>query len=162
MKNRKPDIRPFTKQFYRGNAVSLVCAVAVTILDAAGALLVSWLIQQMVDLIGGEAARFDLFQLSMISLALIAWFGVTSLISYHVKPKFVTRGIAQYKEYVFGELTKKNIAAFAGESSATYISALTNDIQTIEQGYLRNPFTIIESLLTFAGAMVLMSGTAPC
>lgn len=161
MKNRKPDIRPFTKQFYRGNAVSLVCAVAVTILDAAGALLVSWLIQQMVDLIGGEAARFDLRQLSMISLALIAWFGVTSLISYHVKPKFVTRGIAQYKEYVFGELTKKNIAAFAGESSATYISALTNDIQTIEQGYLRNPFTIIESLLTFAGAMVLMLWYSP-
>ncbi|MBO5270132.1 MAG: ABC transporter ATP-binding protein, partial [Clostridia bacterium] len=72
-----------------------------------------------------------------------------------------TRGISQYKEYVFQMITRKNISAFSGENSSTYISALTNDIAVIEQGYLRSTFTAMESLLTFFGAMALMLWYSP-
>ena len=161
MKNRNIDIRLYTKQFYKGNAVCFIFALCETLLQAAGALLVSWLIQQLVDLIGGYETGFSLLQFTVISLALIAGIAVANMISYHSKPKFITRGISGYKEYVFGELTKKNISAFYGENSSTYISALTNDIQTIEQGYLWNTFTMLESLLTFAGAIVLMIWYSP-
>jgi len=161
MKNRKIDIRPYTKQFYKGNVVYFIIALCETLFTAIGSLLVSWLIQQLVDLVGGYETGFTLFQLTMITLALIGGSTVTLLISYHSKPKFITRGISGYKEYVFGELTKKNIAAFSGEHSSTYISALTNDIQTIEQGYLWSIFTMLESLLTFCGAMVLMIWYSP-
>ena len=161
MKNRKVDIRPYTKQFYRGNVVCFILALCETLLGAVGSLLVSWLIQQLVDLIGGYETGFDLLQLTMITLGLIVGIAAANLISYHSKPKFITRGISQYKEYVFGELTKKNISAFSGENSSTYISALTNDIQTIEQGYLWNTFSMLDSILTFAGAMVLMIWYSP-
>ena len=161
MKNKKSDIRPYTKQFYKGNILYFIFALCETLLGAIGALLVSWLIQQLVDLIGGYDTGFSLLQLTMITLALIGGVAVANLISYHSKPTFITRGISQYKEYVFGELTKKNISAFSGENSSTYISALTNDIQTIEQGYLWNTFSMLESLLTFIGAMVLMIWYSP-
>ena len=161
MKNRKLDIRPYTKQFYRGNVVYFLFALCETLLGVIGALLVSWLIQQLIDLIGGYETGFSLLQLTIITLVLIGGIAVANLISYHSKPKFITRGISQYKEYVFGELTKKNISAFSGENSSTYISALTNDIQTIEQGYLWNTFSILESSLTFVGAMVLMIWYSP-
>ena len=161
MKNRKMDIRPYTKQFYKGNVVCFIFALCETLLSAIGALLISWLIQQLVDLIGGYDTDFSLIELTVITLILIAGIAVANLISYHSKPKFITRGISQYKEYVFGELTKKNISAFSGENSSTYISALTNDIQTIEQGYLWSTFVMLESLLTFAGAMVLMIWYSP-
>ena len=59
------------------------------------------------------------------------------------------------------ELTKKNISAFSGENSSTYVSALTNDIQAIEQGYLWNTFSMLESLLPFIGAMILMIWYSP-
>ena len=161
MKNNKMDIRPYTKQFYKGNIVYFIFALCETLLEAIGALLVSWLVQQLTDLIGGYETRFDLLQLTMITLVLIVGIAVANMISYHSKPKFITQGISQYKEYVFGELTKKNISAFSGEYSSTYLSALTNDIQTIEQGYLWNTFSMLESLLTFIGAMVLMIWYSP-
>lgn len=161
MKKRKLDIRPYTKQFYKGNVVYFIFALCETLLGVIGALLVSWLIQQLIDLIGGYETGFNLLQLTIITLVLIGGVAVANLISYHSKPTFITRGISQYKEYVFGELTKKNISAFSGENSSTYISALTNDIQTIEQGYLWNTFSILESSLTFVGAMVLMIWYSP-
>ena len=160
MKYKKIDIRPYTKQFYKGNIASFIFALCETLLGAIGALLVSWL-QQLIDLIGGYETGFTLLQLTMIALALIGGITVANMISYHSKPKFITRGISQYKEYVFGELTKKNISAFSGENSSTYVSALTNDIQSIEQGYLWNTFLMLESLLTFIGAMALMIWYSP-
>ena len=161
MKNRKLDIRPYTKQFYKGNVLCFLFALCETLLEVIGALLVSWLIQQLIDLISGYETGFSLLQLTIITLALIGGTAAANLISYHFKPRFITRGISQYKEYVFGEITKKNISAFSGEDSSTYISALTNDIQTIEQGYLWNTFSILESSLTFVGAMVLMIWYSP-
>lgn len=112
MKNRKMNIRPYTKQFYKGNIVYFIFALCETLLGAIGALLVSWLIQQLIDLIGGYETGFTLLQLTIITLILIAGIAVANLISYYSKPKFITRGISQYKEYVFGELTKKTYLPF--------------------------------------------------
>lgn len=161
MKKPRTDIRSYTRQFYKGNIVSFLFALCVTILGAIASLLVSWLIQQLIDLISGYDTGFTLLQLTIITLGLIGVVAVAGLISYHSRPIFITRGISQYKEYVFGELTKKNISAFSDENSSAYISALTNDIQTIEQGYLWNTFSILESLLTFGGAIVLMICYSP-
>jgi len=161
MKNSKLDIRLYTKQFYKGNVVCFIVALCETLLMSVGALLVSWMMQQLIDLIGGYETGFTLLQLTMISLVLLGGCAAAYLISYHSKPKFITRGISQYKEYVFGELTKKNISAFFGENSSTYLSALTNDIQAIEKGYLQNIFSMLESLLPFLGAMVLMIWYSP-
>ena len=161
MKNRGIDIRPYTKQFYRGNTMCFIFALCEPLFMSIGALIVSWLLQQILDLIGGYETGFSLLQLTIIALGLIGVCTVAYMISYISKPKFITRGISQYKEYVFRELTKKNISAFSGENSSTYISALTNDIQAIEKGYLWNTFTMLTSLLTFIGAMVLMIWYSP-
>ena len=161
MKESKINIHPYTKQFYKGNRICFAFALCETIFSAVGSLLVSWLLQQILDLIGGYDIGFTLLDLVLITLALIAGMASAYLITYYSKPKFITRGISQYKEYIYSELTKKNISAFSGENSSTYISALTNDIQSIEQGYLRNTFTMLTSLLTFIGAMVLMLWYSP-
>lgn len=161
MRRKNPDIRPFIKQFYKGNAVYFLFALCETLLGAIGALFLSWLIQQLIDLIGGYDTGLALGQLTIVTLILIAGIAAANLISYHSKPKFIIRGISQYKEYVFRELTKKNISAFSGENSSAYISALTNDIQAIEQGYLWNLFSVLDSLLTFVGAMAMMIWYSP-
>jgi len=161
MKKANPDIRPYTKQFYKGNKVCFLFALSETLFSAVSALLISWLLQQLVDLIGGYDTGFDLLQLTAISAALLVGMTAAYLIFYHSKPKFITRGISQYKEYVFEELTRKNISAFSGENSSTYISALTNDIQAIEQGYLWNIFSMLGNLLTFVGAVILMIWYSP-
>ena len=161
MKKEKLDIRPFTRQFYKRNNVCFIAMVLVVILTALGNLVVSWLLQQITDIIGGYDTGFSLGGLIIITLVMVAGIVLTGVISYFTKPKFITRGISQYKAYIFEELTKKNISAFSGESSSLYISALTNDIQTIEQGYLGNTFSIVECILVFIGALVLMLWYSP-
>ncbi len=161
MKTEKIDIRPFTRQFYKRNKVCFIAMVLVVILTALGNLLVSWLLQQITDIIGGYDTGFSLSGLIMISLVMVAGIVLVGFISYFTKPKFITRGISQYKAYIFEELTKKNISAFSGESSSVYISALTNDIQTIEQGYLWNTFSMVECILVFIGALALMLWYSP-
>ena len=161
MKNKKIDIRPYTRQFYRGNVLSFTFALSETLLTVIFNLIVSWLLQQILDLIGGVDTGFTLGSLIIISFVVVTGIVCAGTISYHSRPRFITRGISQYKEFVFGEITKKNISAFSGENSSTYISALTNDIQAIEQGYLWNTFSMFGSILTFVGALALMMWYSP-
>ena len=161
MKQNKTDIRPYTKAFYRGNRLPFLAALVCTLLMSLVSLVVSWLLQQLLDLMGGYQTGFTLRQLLLITLGMLGLLILAFFISYHSTPRFVTRGISQYKAKIFQELTKKNICAFSAESASTYISALTNDIAAIEQGYLKNVFSLVESLLTFVGAMGLMLWYSP-
>lgn len=161
MKNQKTDIQSYTRQFYKGNVVCLIVALCASLLVSVGNLIVSWLLQQVIDLVSGYETGFTLIELLIIAIMLVVGIVVVEMISYHSMPRFITRGISQYKEFIFQELSKKNISAFAGESSSTYISALTNDIQIIEQGYLRNTFTMVGSMLSFVGAIALMIWYSP-
>ncbi|MBE6627079.1 MAG: ABC transporter ATP-binding protein, partial [Ruminococcaceae bacterium] len=124
-------------------------------------LVVSWLLQQITDLISGIDTGYSLGALLIITLASVIGIGISGLISFISSPKFITRGISQYKEYVFAEITKKNISAFSGENSSTYISALTNDIQAIEKGYLENITSMVSSCLFLIGGLILMLWYSP-
>ena len=157
----KKNIDTFTSQFYRGNTAVYLIALSQTFMESGCSLGVSWLLQQLIDLIGGSNTGFTLVQLALITLGLIVTTTASTLVLYHTKPRFISRALSQYKEYVFGELTKKNIAAFSAESTSPYISGLTNDMQVIEKGYLQNTFTMFSSLITFIGAMILMFWYSP-
>lgn len=161
MEKKKINIKSYTKQFYKGNKICLIVALSASLLMAVGSLIVSWLLQQVIDLVSGYDTGFTLTELLGIAIMMVLGIAVVEMISYHFVPRFITRGISQYKEYIFQELSKKNISAFSDENSSTYISALTNDIQSIEQGYLRNIFTLMESILAFIGATALMIWYSP-
>ncbi|MBR6736018.1 MAG: ABC transporter ATP-binding protein, partial [Oscillospiraceae bacterium] len=152
----KTSIRPFTRQFFKGSGGLIALGLFGTLLSSACALAVAWIIQLIIDYIAGYDTGFDLMDITAITAIGIAVFIIAYLMVCFSRPKFISRGIGQYKEYVFGELTKKNISAFSGENSSLYISALSNDANTIENGYLGNIFSIIENVLLFVGALAIM------
>ena len=153
---RKTNIKPYIKQFYKKNILNFIVAFSEVLLVTAGMLTISWLLQQVTDLIAGKNSNFDLPQLSIVAGVLFVGCMLSYLISYGSKPRFITKGISQYKEYIFEKVTKKNISAFVGENSSKYISSLTNDIQSIEKGYLWNIFDIMSNIILFIGALVMM------
>ena len=153
--------KSYTRQFYHKNKVNFIVALSEVILLSAGMLVISWLLQQIIDLIAGTNKTFNLLQLTIIAASVLVGAMLSYIVSYNSKPRFITKGISQYKEYVFEKITKKNISAFIGEESSKYISALTNDIQTIEKGYLYNMFTIGSNGLLFVGALALMFWYSP-
>lgn len=161
MTSKDQSIRPYTKQFFQGNLLHFLFSLCEILLGSIGSLAVSWLLQKLIDLIGGYDVGLSLLQFTLIAGGVILELAIAYLISYHATPRFITQGISQYREYVFHRLTRKNISAFAGENTSAYISALTNDIQAIEQGYLRDTLTLLQSLLPFIGAMALMIWYSP-
>ena len=68
----QPDLRPYTRTFFRGNRLNFGLALIDVFLSAAINLLISWLLQQIVDLIGGSGTVFSLRQLALIAALVIA------------------------------------------------------------------------------------------
>lgn len=149
-------IRPYTKQFYKGNAFFFLLALGQTVLMIAANLTVSWLIQQILDLVAGENVAFTLSELTCIGLLCMVDMCAAFACAYFSTPRFIAKAIGQYKNYVFEQLSRKSVAAFSGESTSLYISALSNDAAVIESGYLSNLFGIIDQSLLFVAALVMM------
>ena len=158
---RKEKLRPYVRQFYRRNGWRFVLAVAQTVLLTAANLMISWLIQQIIDLTTGADTGFTLSQILVLTVAALGLEILAFAFAYHAKPKLIARGIGQYQEYVFSQLCKKGISAFSGENTSLYISALSNDSTAIETNYLANIFVILDSAVLCAGALALMFYYSP-
>lgn len=153
--------REYTRQFYRGNHSAFLIAVLETILLAGANLMISWLLQVLIDVITGVEGRFTILETSGLCVVSIGISVLGMWLAWLVKPRFVARAIGQYKEYVFQKVSRKGIAAFAGENTSFYLSALSNDANSIETDYLKNIFNLLDDLLFFSGALGLMLWYSP-
>lgn len=157
----KVNIRPFTRHFFKGNMFCFVLAMLQTLLGTAAQLMISWLLQQILDLITGSNTNFTLGQLFSLSVFCLCLIVGAYGFAYLSKPRFIAKAIGQYRTYVFERLCEKGIDAFSGENSSLYISALSNDINSIESGYLNNLFLLIDNVAIFIGALALMFWYSP-
>ncbi len=157
----KVNIKPYLKEIYRGNAIYFILAMIPTIIDVVLYLFIAWMMQVFFDFIAGVDVGLSITDFVVFSLVGIGISVLSSGITYISKPIFQAKGISQFKNYVFSELTKKNISAFTKENSSSYISSLTNDINTISQGYLVSIFSLVGSLLLFVASLVMMIYYSP-
>ena len=152
--------RPFVKELFRNNKFNLVMTVLAAFLAAVSELVISWTIKGISDLISGDTTiRFGalLFIAGIgFALMLIAWALDRTFLS-----RFRARAMQQYRKYAFDRLMEKGIQAFSGENSARYLSALSNDANTIEQDYIRMLQNTIQVGITFVGALGLMLWYSP-
>lgn len=153
--------RQFTRQFYRGNHLNFVLALTVSLLGMALNLAISWLLQQTIDLATGTGNTLSLPQLAVVTLVLLAACVVFDALGALAKPRFLSRAIAQYREYAYAELLKKNLATFTRENTSTYLSALSNDANSIEVNYLQKLFEFSGNALLFAGSLAMMFWYSP-
>ena len=154
-------LKPYIRQFYKGNGWRFALALAVTLVLTASTMMVSWLIQVIIDLATGVDVGFSFSQVVLLTVTGILLEGFAYILAYHSKPRFIAKGIGQYKEYVFTRLCQKGIGAFSSENSSLYISALSNDAATVEMNYLANVFIIVENSAICIGALVLMFYYSP-
>lgn len=121
---------------------------------------VSWYIQVIIDLMAGEGPYSFRQVLIFFALSLI-YLIVLNGVNYIAFPRFLRRAMIQYKDAAFEELLHKNLNAYSQESSATYLSALTNDALAVEENYLRGFFNLIYHITLFVGALTLMIYYSP-
>lgn len=150
----------FLREFYRGNQLS----VALCTFDAVGSsalnLGVSILMQQLLDIAAGTAMA-PLVHAAWLCLGLLAGLVLLCAAGVWAFPRFMRRASLQYKQAAFDAIARKSISSFSQEGTSRYISALTNDLNTIETGWLSQMFSLVELLLCFVGALVVMFFYSP-
>ena len=152
--------RPFFKELFRNNKFNLTMTVIAALFSAAAELVISWLIKEVADLISGEGP-YDFVTLLIVAGGGIALFGLGWILDRAFLSEFRAKAMRQYREYVFDRLMEKGIQAFSGENSALYISALSNDVNTIETDFIGRLQSTIQVGIAFIGALCLMLWCSP-
>ncbi|MGB4587710.1 MAG: ABC transporter ATP-binding protein [Clostridiaceae bacterium] len=148
-------------QFMHNNHLNFAGALLATLLTAATNLIISWLLQQIIDAATGSNQVFNLVQLLIISICLALILIAGLVLDQKTSPRFVEKAMAQYKNMVFSEISKKSISSFATENTSAYLSALSNDATSIEKNYLAKIFPLIQQIVMFAGAFLMMLYYSP-
>lgn len=148
-------------QFMHNNHINFAGAVLATLLAAVINLILSWLLQQIIDAATGSNQVFNLFQLLIISISLALALIAVLILNQKTNPRFVEKAMVQYKNMAFSEISKKSISSFASESTTVYLSALTNDATSIEKNYLSKIFSLIQQIVMFIGAFLMMLYYSP-
>lgn len=153
---KKPLGKQLRGQFFYKN-IPIFC-IAVFAALAAGSLnlILSWIIQQLMDTAAGESGALSFRTLLLISAGFVLLCAGLSLLNYASQPRFLERAMRQYKDFAFKKLIGKSISSFRDESAAGYLSALTNDAASIETNYLAQMLAMITKAVTFIGALLLM------
>ena len=147
--------RPFLKELFRNNKFNLAMTVFAALFGAAAELVISWLIKEVADLISGECPYgFD--TLLIVAGGAFALFGLGWILDRTFLSEFRAKAMKQYREYVFDRLMEKGIQAFSGENSSLYLSALSNDVNTIETDFIGRLQSTIQVGIAFVGALGLM------
>ena len=148
--------RQLRGSFYRSNRLAFALAAAGALMGAVLNLIISWLMQQLIDTAAGTsgALPFRILVRACGGFFLLLFCG--SALVYCAKPRFLATAMEQYKNCAVTQLTQKSVPDFQRRPSAAYLSALTNDAAAIEADYLTQQFTLIQKLFCFAGALALM------
>ncbi|MBR4195078.1 MAG: ABC transporter ATP-binding protein [Oscillospiraceae bacterium] len=152
--------RPFVKELFRNNKFNLAMTVIAALLGAAAELVISWLIKEVADLISGECP-YGFGTLLIITVCAFALFGMGWILDGTFLSAFRAKAMKQYREYVFGRLLEKGIQAFSGENSSLYLSALSNDVNTIETEFIGRLQNTVQVGIAFIGALGLMLWCSP-
>ena len=148
-------------QFYRGNRGVFALAVFAALAGGTLNLIVTWLMQQLIDAASGAPGALPLAALAEITGGFVVLCAVLFLLKYASEPRFIARAMRQYKELAFQKLTEKSIASFRDESTAAYLSALTNDAASVEADCLAQQLAVITKTVTFFGALFMMLWYSP-
>lgn len=156
---RRASAHNLERELFRGNWGNFAMTMVAAVGNAAVNLLISWLMQRIMDAIvgGGESLR----SIFLATLEVTGLLCGTLAINYWFKPRFFRRAMGQYKTAVYDALMKKGISAFSGENTARYISALSNDAASIETNFLEKFFPMVTCLLMFVGALGMMLWYSP-
>ena len=160
MKN-KAIRRELTGKFLEGNKLRFAAMILVTLANAVCDVGMAWMLQQLMDAAVGDASSMSVAQSALFTCGMLVVYVLIGMLRCALLPKFLHKAMEQYRNHAFSLITRKSISAFSGENSSLYISALSNDANTIETGYLSQIFSLISQVCIFIGALWMMLWYSP-
>ncbi|MBR2441628.1 MAG: ABC transporter ATP-binding protein [Clostridia bacterium] len=140
---------------YQGNIFNFIVLVFTSLFETAGLIIVSLMLEKIMAIATAKDIN-ALYEQGIIFLTLLVVFIFVYLLITYLKPKYQRKALTQYKNNIYGKLLNKNISGFNKHNTSTYISALTNDVNTIEENYLFSAFDLITHIALLLCTVVIM------
>ena len=157
---KNPAARQYYRAFYQNNHLRFVLAMLLTVLSFPGNLIGSWLLGEVIDVVAAGDLDWLRRTLVFTVIFLVVMF-LTSVGMYWTKSSFTHKALTQYKSLAFRNLSEKSISAFSRENTGRYISVLTNDVNSVEENYLKRTFLLVYHVLLFFGSLGMMFWYSP-
>ena len=145
--------------FLHSKAWLMVAILSMIVLSVYN-LVVSWLLQKIIDIAAGNDST-SLGLTALIAAVTFVIFMIAYFIYRTARPKFIQTAMEQYKAGIFEKIMGKKIGALSNENTGKLISALTNDMRSVEDYYLDGILTVVDISVSFAGALILMLWYSP-
>lgn len=143
------------KQLFKGNWFNFVFLTFASLLETALLMCTSVMLEKVIAVATAKDME-GLLKQGLIFLVLVGIFVVMYLALMKIKPTFKKRALVQYKNNAYEQILSKSITDFNKSTTSTYISALTNDVNVIEEKYIFSTFTIITQIALFVASIVIM------
>lgn len=141
--------------FLRDNKALFVGNVALSVPRALLNLLGSYAIGYAIDVVSGQGGAVFFGIVALAALVVVMELCLY-LIDLEILPRFMRRAVRRYRSTIFDSLLKKDIGAIDREGSSRYLSALTNDVLSIETEYLQRVFDLVRDIVLFVSTLALM------
>ena len=155
MKTKKIKISECEKQFLKNNkfnyAMTLLSLIISACMDVALAIMLYFF---FVAATTGD--NTTLFIGTIAGGIFCALYVLCKIIKRQFMNKYLKTALSQFKGYVFEKILSKTISEFRRENSSKFISAFSNDLNSIELNYLVGTIDILGSVFTFVASGVAM------
>ena len=152
--------REFLRTFFHKNRVNFAVALLLSAVGGIFMPIVSWQLGAVMDAMSmGDMEYLRTLAVSMGLLTALG--GLQCWLVERANARFLSRAVSAYKALAFRRISEKGISAFAGENTGRYLSALTNDVNAIEQQYLEKLMSMVDCCVSFVLALGLMLRCSP-
>ncbi len=142
--------------FWEDNRLGYVAAMILYLMTASANLLISIVLQEVVDVAAGMGGKTKLVSIAVKVILVIVGILPIGYLYSAIRAKFVAKAMRQYKDCITEKIMRKGIGVFRRESTALYTSGLTNDCQVIEEHFLLARFEMVMMIFLFLGSFVIM------
>lgn len=146
----------YKKYLYKNNRGLLWTTIITIIIMTLMNVYVSLIIQELIDMAGGEKETVVLFHFIEKLLLYILVLFFISYLHYKIKNIYIYRVVKGYKEELFHRIIKKEIKSFKQYHTSEYVSALSNDILIAENDYIKAIFKILENIISLIGGIAIV------
>ena len=147
--------REIKKQIIKGNKLNYAFLVFSSLFETSMMILISIMIEKIMAVATSKNID-DLYALVNVFILAVISTIIVYLITLYIKPKFRNRAILQYKNNIYKHILNKSIDDFNNHETSTYVSALTNDVNYIEENYIFSSFSLITLITLFITTVIVM------
>ena len=110
MKQNKKKSREFRRRLFYKNKIHFITSVIMTIFMSFLNLMISWLIQQIMDSMANQNMQ-AVGRCAWIAASVVIAYTVANAVHRAVYPRFLQRAMQQYRDYAFLRLTQKSLVS---------------------------------------------------